>query len=219
MTIERGQSWGEPAVDVGDVPVAEDDAELARMVGRARAEGTHLQVSVRSGDLAATLGLGNDGTDSAGGREPYAYPMDLGLARLGSGPDASEGVEPVPFVAHATVRAKSRIGVWLGHGSGISVAVMNAAWLGDLRLGPRAHPNDGLLDITVGRVPFGQRREANRRARSGSHLPHPDLTTHRRPSWEIDFSSSKEIWLDGVHRGSFDRFGVEVVPDAFTVIA
>ena len=37
---------------------------------------------------------------------------------------------------------------------------MNAQWLGDWDLGPRSHPNDGLLDVTDGTLPFGDRWKA-----------------------------------------------------------
>lgn len=217
MTIEKGGDWGAPAIDLEPTATAADDAQLAALAAEALERGSKLVASVATGDLLATLGI----SPASSRPQPHAYPMDLAMASIGSGADWSGS--PMPFVAHLTAgedRPTVRIlGRLLGHGPGIELAVMNAAWLGELRLGPRAHPNDGLLDIVEGRVPFSQRREARRRARTGSHLPHPGLRTQRVAEWETRFDRPTAIRLDGVERGRAERLRVQVVPDALTVVA
>ena len=126
----------------------------------------------------------------------------------------AESIE-APFAAHLTVRNRPLTGL----GPGLSVAVMNAAWLGDLRVGPRAHPNDGLVDVVEGTVGLAQRREATRRARTGTHLPHPGLTTRRVARWDRRWRRPVAVWLDGVRIGRFDEITVDVVPDAGSVVA
>lgn len=217
MTIEKGGVWGEPwngVVPFDDVPVAADDAELAEFLARASdrsgdesPEGRAL-VRPRRGDLLRTIGLDGPRDDT----QSHRYPVDLVIAHLqrGNGETVS-----APFVAHLTVRDRRLTGI----GPGLSLAVMNAAWLGPLRLGPRAHPNDGLVDITEGTVGLFQRREANRRAVSGSHLPHPELSTSRRSTWGRTWPRPVAIWLDGRRIGRFERVQIEVVPDAGVVVA
>lgn len=226
MTIEKGRSWGGPAEDPSPASVALGDAELADMAAEAIGRGTHLVARLTGGDLLATLGISGE-RDRA---ERAAYPIDLAIAELSVDPldsQANDRADPrsrLPFVAHLTARRPRNViadaaAALLGHGPGVTVSVMNAAWLGDLRLGPKAHPNDGLLDVTEGRVRFAERREAMRRARSGSHLPHPALRVVRSSQWGTGFDRPTSIWLDGVDRGQFRSVRVSVIPDALTVVA
>ncbi|MEM9563006.1 MAG: hypothetical protein AAGA93_10330 [Actinomycetota bacterium] len=207
MTIEKGSDWGEPWDEHGAVaPVEVDgDAELAALVDPAA--GSPPVATVNAGDLLRTLGL--DRPRPAG--ERHRYPIDAVVARLRR-PDGAE--IDACFVAHLTVRNRPLTGI----GPGLSLAVMNAAWLGPLRLGPRAHPNDGVVDVTEGTVGLLQRPEANRRAASGAHLPHPQLRTRRGATWETSWSRPVAVWLDGVERGRFDAVRVEVHPDALALV-
>ncbi len=211
MTIEKGETWGEPWVEGGDGPppvVVDDDAAVAELVdGRRRSDEPAPLAAPRRGDLLRTLGL----EDPRPAGERHRYPIDVGLARM----ERSGRVVEAVFVAHLTVRNRRLTGI----GPGLSVAVMNAAWLGPLRLGPRAHPNDGLLDVTEGTVGLFQRREADRRARSGAHLPHPDLDTRRVARWERRWPRPVTVWLDGVRRGRFEAVTVEIIPDAAAIVA
>lgn len=218
MTIEKGQTWGEPAPPELVPIVSADDVDLARLAFDERRAGRHPVLSVADGDLLHTLGL--SGHRSAD--ERHAYPIDLGLATLD--PDQNPVDAPVPFVAHVVVGGRRLPGERLiarlfGHGPAITVAVMNSAWLTDLRLGPRAHPNDGRLDVIEGRVAFRERREAHRRSKSGSHLPHPDLTTTRTATWQSKFDHPRPVSIDGVDRGVVRSIRVELIPDALTVVA
>jgi hypothetical protein len=230
VTIEKGRPWGAPwAATAGAGPVeAESDADLARLLAPslvgggagneerradgARAVAAGAEIVLRSGDLLRTIGLERPRPPA----ERYRYPIDVGIAHLGRSADGDgERGVVAPFVAHLTVRDRPLVGL----GPGLSVAVMNAAWLGDLRLGPRAHPNDGLLDVSEGTVGLTQRREADRRARTGSHLPHPGLRTSRVRRWEHSWGRPVPVWLDGVRRGRFRSVVVEVVPDGAAVVA
>ncbi len=194
MVIAKGEAWGEPD---GAAPTAsaDDDAALAALVVGERG----LVVEVRHGDLRRTLGLGD-----ARRAAPLWFPMDLGLVSIDGGAEQ-------PFVAHAIARSR----IWTGSGA----AIMNAAWFGDLYLGPRAHPNDGLLDITVGALPPRQLWAASRRARSGTHLPHPDLEVRRVAAWTHDFERPRSGRLDGRAVGRGRRLSVRVEPDWFVLVA
>lgn len=215
MTIEKGEVWGEPwPEDPPSIEVTEvaDDAALAESLARSLDQGRTGEsaaiVTPRSGDLLRTIGLDTP----RGPGQRHRYPVDLALAHLGR---PGRAVETVPFVAHLTVRNRRLTGL----GPGLSTWVMNAAWFGSLRLGPRAHPNDGLVDVTQGTVGLLQRREATRRAATGSHLPHPGLSTTRTARWERRWPRPVTIWLDGRPIGRFSSVLVEVVADAGVVVA
>ncbi len=203
MTIGRGGAWGHPAparpAGAG-VPRAAGDAELARWAMSAHDRGERLVAEVGPGDVLRTLGL--DAPRPAG--EQLVYPFDLGLASLDGGP-------PRPFVAHAVARRP----LWRGE----AAVAMNAAWLGSWYLGPRAHPNDGLLDVTWGTLPLGQRLLARRRAATGSHLPHPALTMQRRERWIHEFTQTTPVRLDGEPAGTCRILALWLVPDCFELLA
>jgi hypothetical protein len=193
MTIRKGEAWG--ASD-GPEPSAHltDDSSLAAHVAAERGA----VVSVSHGDLHRTLGLGD-----VPRREPLWFPMDLGWVSLDGGPEQ-------PFVAHALARSRT----WSGAGA----AIMNAAWIGDRYLGPRAHPNDGLLDITFGALPPRQLVAAARRAKTGMHLPHPALSVRRVGSWSHTFDRPRFLWLDGCRSGNGRRIECRVEADWFTLV-
>ena len=213
MTIEKGESWGEPVGVATGFPVVSSDHELAKLAAESVAAGEQLTARLNGGDLAATLGLREDGLadSTAGEGERLAFPIDLAMATL-------DGAPAAPFVAHLTVRRLPALAAALGHGPGIEVSVMNAALLGPFRLGPRAHPNDGLIDVTEGAVPFRHRWEAAKRARSGSHLPHPDLRHRRLKTWQGDFPRPVSVWLDGVAHGRARTIHVDLIEDALRVL-
>jgi hypothetical protein len=169
------------------------------MAAEAHARGEHLVAGVGPGDVLTTLGVSPDRAPS----DHHHYPFDLGFASL-------DGAEPVPFVASAIVRQWG----W----SGPFAVIMNVGWYQNWYLGPRAHPNDGLLDITVGQLPLRQRLLARSRATSGSHLPHPLLRTLRRTRWERVFDGPKPVLLDGRAMGRHRAIGVSVIPSCFTLV-
>ena len=198
MTIEKGSAWGEAAPKPLDTRWAAGDAELARLAAAAVEQGVHLVAEVGPGDVMRTLGL--EGARLGG--DQLCFPFDLGFAAL-------DGEAPVPFAAHLCAHRPR----WAGP----FVVVMNCAWMGEWYLGPQAHPNDGLLDITHGALPLGQRFQARRRARNGTHLPHPALRALRRTHWEHCFERPVEVFADGSSVGRYQRIEVWVQPDCFSL--
>jgi diacylglycerol kinase family enzyme len=99
-----------------------------------------------------------------------------------------------------------------------TVVVMNATHRGDQDLGPRAHPNDGLLDVTDGQLLWAERMRARKRMRTGSHLPHPMLATSRARTIEFRFSRPAALEVDGRPVGSATEMSVRCVPDALVVV-
>ncbi|MEZ5407382.1 MAG: hypothetical protein R2761_05105 [Acidimicrobiales bacterium] len=202
MTISRGAPWGDAGVEApADLVRAHSDADLARRAAGAEAEGHRLAAEVGPGDVLRTLGL----TASRAPADRLRYSMDLGWASLDGGP-------PLPFVAHLCAHRA----LWRGP---FAVA-MNCAWLGPWYLGPRAHPNDGLLDVTWSAgLPARQRLLARRRLPTGSHLPHPDLGVERTARWRHRFARPVPVALDGQGYGSHQEIEVWLTPDSFWLFA
>jgi len=198
MTISKGETWGDPGELDPGAPMARDDAEVARLVEEGR---TDLPIGLLGGDLHRTLGSPPEERLHAGG---LVYPIDLLEVRL-------DGAPARLAAAHVVARR----GAWWRHETAVA---MNASFVGLLDLGPRAHPNDGLVDVTVGRLPWRDRRLARSRMRSGSHLPHPGLRTSRVRRWELELDHPTPVALDGVEVGVARHLVVEVLPDRARVI-
>lgn len=208
--IEKGKAWGQPVELAGDEAVARSDAELAALLGAEWATDTAAgpvtlgPVLLVGGDLHRSLG-GVAGTPGRGPHpvpEPVALPVDL--------VEVDVGGERWWSVAHVVARRP----MWVGE---FAVA-MNATNLGHWNLGPKAHPNDGLIDVTTGLLSFGDRLNARRRAVSGTHVPHPALRTARVRSDEWAFERLLTVYVDGVAVCRSDTVTLTVHPDRGVVV-
>src|SRR6185369_10188758 len=91
------------------------------------------------------------GEDRLRSPEAFTFSVDLGEALI-------DGRLHF-FVAHLVARNR-----WWTR----AFVAMNAQWLGGLNLGPRAHPNDGLLDIYDARLSLVDVVKVRARAHTGA---------------------------------------------------
>ncbi len=202
MTIEKGKAWGEPGGLPPDGVVVRSDAEARAVVTNARRQGSvPPTLGLLGGDLCRTLGGAGD-ENRLRSAEAMVFPVDLGVVEVDS--------DEFYFVAHLIARRSW----WWGR----LVAVMNAQWLGRWDLGPRSHPNDGLLDLTDGTMAMGQRLEARRRLTTGTHLPHPALETRRAAAFTLDLQRPLDVWLDGDRVTRARHLVIRCEPDALRVV-
>lgn len=202
MTIRKGVPWGEPGILESTGVVVHSDAEASAAVSQARLLGLPLPtLGLLGGDLCATLGGGSD-AGHLRGNGARRYPIDLGVALI-------DGVEHC-FVAHLIVRQR----FWRGR----IVAAMNAQWLGGWDLGPRSHPNDGLLDISDARLGLADKLAAHRRVRTGTHVPHPAIEVVRTRERHLNFARGGRAFVDGVAVGSVTDLELSVEADALTIV-
>lgn len=202
MTIRRGEPWGEPGALPADGVVVHSDAEANDVVTRARRSGRAIPpLGLLGGDLCRTLG-GKGDADRLRSAEAMTFPVDLGAVLVDG--------QLHWFVAHLVARRSW----WFGR----VVAVMNAQWLGRWDLGPRSHPDDGLLDVTDGTMSLGDRWKARRRLPTGTHLPHPALRTSRTAAATFELDPALTVHVDGRPVGRARNLAVRVEPDALTVV-
>jgi diacylglycerol kinase family enzyme len=184
------------------------DAEARTVVARARrGHQTVPALGLTGGDLWRTLGAPSPGPGPGAearlrSAEAHTFTCDLGSVLIDG--------KLHWFVAHLIARR----GWWQGR----TIAVMNAQWLGRWDLGPRSHPDDGLLDIADADLSFGDRLKARHRLPTGTHVPHPDIATFRRASMIFDLAPGLDIWLDGEKVDWATHLAVRVEPDALTVV-
>lgn len=198
MTISKGIPWERPAESDVVPAVTSSDFDAATKASQGL-QSSPAVLRLAPGDLLNTLGYEATPDPPAG----LEFSMDLAFVEV-------DGRDRLPFVSHLVARRR----FW----SGTCLVAMNAAWVGDLYLGPKAHPNDGLLDVTYGSMGWQQRLLARKRARLGTHAPHPDLTTKRVSNFEIELDQPTPLFIDGHGIGTGTILVLSLQPDAFKVV-
>lgn len=194
MTIKKGEPWGKRASTAPDVVVDSDRALSAALEECRRVQSEFPVIGVTAGDLCHTLG----GT----GALLNEFVVDVGEALV-------DGLHRY-FIAHVIVRDRR----W--HHATVA---MNAQWLGDWNLGPKGHPNDGVLDTYEATLSLRERLQVRKRLPSGTHLPHPKIQQKRTAHRPVDLRSGQRIWLDGEDLGTARHVLLRLLPDALRVVA
>lgn len=204
MTIRKGGEWGEPGRLARGSVVATSDRQLAELIGGFLAsDEVPPPIGLSGGDLHASIG--SPSPDRMWTDDARVLPIDVIEIRL-------DDDDPVLCVAHLVAGRPLR---WLTE----TLVVMNATSLGGQNLGPKAHPGDGLIDVTHGRVPLGDWFTARRRAGAGAHLPHPGLRTSRVSELDLVLGHRLTVRIDGVARGRASRVRCRVLVDFAAIVA
>jgi hypothetical protein len=201
VTIKKGEAWGwaEPLPDDG--VVVRSDGEARAAVEAARSEGRPYPVlGVLGGDLGRTLAAPGDEA-RLHSAAAMTFPIDVGQVLV-------DGRLHL-FVAHLVARNRR----WTR-----AVVAMNAQWVGDWNLGPKAHPNDGLLDTFDARLRLRDLAKVRRRLPTGTHLPHPGIAVRRSASATFELEGPLSVWLDGSVVDEGRTLVVRVEPDALLVV-
>jgi len=110
------------------------------------------------------------------------------------------------------------IGGWV---RGRLVCVSNGGFIGALNVSPRAHPNDGFLDVMTIDPTMGiqQRLRARKKSILGTHTPHPLVETGRARSSAFSCQSRSEpLRVDGRRISSWSTVQVEIIPDYWRLL-
>jgi hypothetical protein len=201
MTVEKGKPWGAPAPLPDDGVVVRSDAEARRVLTEARRDNRPFPtLGLLGGDLCRTLG-GTGSPERVRSSDAMTFPVDVGEVLV-------DGRLHL-FVAHLVARNR-----WWTR----AFVAMNAQFVGDLDLGPRSHPGDGLLDTYDARLPVSQLVQVRARARTGSHLPHPGIAQRRTSAIQVELDRPLGVWLDGERIGTGRVLSVRLHPDAVRVV-
>lgn len=202
MTISKGSPYGSPGVPLPDdgVVVGSDHEARAVLEDARRAGRPWPVLGLLGGDLCRTLGGPGDARrlHSSGA---VTFPVDLGQVLV-------DGRLHL-FVAHCIARSPT----WRR-----AVVAMNAQWFRDWNLGPRAHPNDGLVDVYDAALAFADLPKVRRRLPAGAHVPHPRIAVRRAPGVQVELPKPLSVWLDGEVADRGKVLSVRVEPDALTVV-
>jgi hypothetical protein len=196
MTIEKGAPWGIPCHVPSHRAIATSDRELATF----RPDEI---ISLSGGDIWKSLG------------SPLVPSIDSEATLVHIDAIQIEVDAESSFLAASSVE----IGSFLSRQRYLCVA--NASFVREKNIAPRAHPNDGSLDFLeiASTMPFRQRWAASRRASTGTHIPHPHITTKRAREIQIKRQSkSEKLIVDGAHIREWHTLLIRVVPDHWQVV-
>lgn len=185
-----------------DLRHVRSDAEIRALVVAARTTGAVIPpLGLLGGDLMRAVGGVGDPARFDG--EVPTLPVDV--VRVEAEPGTSW------FVAHAIARRSW----WRGE----LVAAMNVQHLGRWDVAPRAHPNDGRVDVVrvAATMPVRDRVHARGRLPLGTHLPHPDIEVRPSRSAEVRLARPARLWLDGERWGTARELRLTVEPDSLLV--
>ena len=196
MTIRKGEPWGEP------VAAVESDLRIAASDIDASSGSLAAPVGLAGGDMARTMGGGAVG-------RLHSNHVRATVDLLHVTTDAGD----FNALAHVVARRSW----WRGE----VVLAMNAQFLGVYDVAPRSHPNDGRVDVlrVDARMPVRARLQARRRARTGTHVPHPQIGFASAGRWSASFERPLEVYIDGRRVGRSASLTIEVRPDALIVHA
>lgn len=202
MTISKGSAYGvrgAPLPADGVVVASDHEARLLLEAAR-RSKQPYPTLGLIGGDLCHTLGgLRDEGRLRS--LDAVTFPVDVAEVSV-------DGRSHI-FVAHCVARSP----LWRR-----AVAVMNAQWFRDWNLGPRAHPNDGVLDVSEARLSLRDLVKVRARLATGSHLPHPDIRVRRAAELRVELDRPLTIWLDGEVADRGRELSFRVDPDALVVV-
>jgi hypothetical protein len=194
VTIKKGSPYGEPGGLPPDGVVVDGDGAASELLEACRRDRRPFPVlGLTGGDLCHTLG--------GQGELAVTFPVDVvevlvdGRVHL--------------FVAHLIARTRT----WSQ-----AFAAMNAQWLGSWNLGPRAHPNDGLVDTYQAGLGVPDRLKVRARLHHGAHLPHPGITERRTSALQVELPRPLPLEADGRPLGRARALSLHVLPDALTVV-
>ena len=201
MTIKKGEAWGWSAPLPVDGVVVRTDADARAALEGARREGRpYPTLGLLGGDLGRTLAApGDEGRLRS--EAAMTFPVDLGQVLV-------DGRLHL-FVAHLVARNR-----WWTK----AVVAMNAQWVRGWNLGPKSHPNDGRLDVFESSLRVGDLAKVRRRLPSGSHLPHPRITSRRVAATTIELDRTLPVRLDGEVVDEGRSLVIRLEPDVLRVV-
>jgi hypothetical protein len=198
--IEKGEDWGiETSLD-GDERTFGSDREVSSYLASVAPGEPLTRVVLTGGDLWRSLGSPQRAV--VGDGDQTELEVDIWNARFSG--------QTRPFVAHAVLRGP----LWAGH----CIAAMNAAFHRVGNLAPRAHPGDELLDVLFIKLSASDRLKARTRARTGTHVPHPDIEMRRMPVLRADPPPHAKLYLDGVRITTIEDLEIERDPRPLRVV-
>jgi hypothetical protein len=216
--IRKGQPWGTPVAGPVEAEGSGDDVALARLVAAHPGARLAFTPDTRS-DLARTIGLAPGSR-----RDPVTTEVALDALRADDGTLVVStivlGVPPDRLrrwhrLRRVQIEMDGRI---VFEGQATTVVIANGQHLRGNDVVPRGHPGDGRLEVHVYALEPRERAEMRRRLRTGTHVPHPRITTTSGRAVKITSPRPLARETDGREQGRATDLTVELVPAAYRLL-
>lgn len=220
-SLRPGQSWGTETTDPPDLEVSGTDQRLAEVLTSGVADPLVRFLAAADSDLALAVGL-------VAGAAPtgLALPIDA-LEIVGDGALRAVAVNSVVVgVAPDRLRAWHRPaglsvdvdGARVDAGKATSLVVMNGQYLRRLDVSPRGHPGDGVAEAQLYALPPGARRAMRARLATGTHVPHPAITTRKARRLAIRAARPVPLEIDAKPAGRITELSITLRPAAYRLL-
>ena len=193
MTIRRLEPYGTPTLRPSNLVTRQSDYELAQHFTSHERD---TPCTVLQGGIAQSLGiisdLKRDLTIHASHLDEQMTRVDIDLLQIDYR-TVDSGEEGFRLVVAGTLSLQHRTPL------STFLILTNSGYWRERDLLPRAHPNDGFVDVLEvdPDITARQRALAWRRSKTGSHLPHPHLRVSRSTDFQWTGRSSNMI-ADGI---------------------
>ena len=204
MTIRKGQEWGHFEERPSDLQLVADDVAACEVVSKWVIESSSsLNLSILKSDTARMLGI-----TGAANLNSQMLCTKFDVIEATYVLTKSEETIRRCFIGRAFISEK----LFFGR----TIAVLNSSFVGNRDWAPKAHPNDGKLDLVEldGSMNVRQRLTALKLMKSGSHLPHPKIRYNQLSEYEYATDRSASLSIEGVRIGSIRNCFFRVLPDA-----
>ena len=208
MTIQKNSAYGVPALRPSNLIILHDDRDIADHFSSA------LKVehcTVNKGSIAQSLGIRNGMTQLNASSDQQMTLVQIDLLQIDYRTTTSGDAETRLVVA-GTLSIQHRTFF------STTLILSNSGILQKRDVLPRAHPNDGFVDVLEidPEISTRQRIIAWHRSLTGSHLPHPSFSVGRSRDFEWSGRPSKMI-ADGVAVKGVVWLQCRVLPDAMSI--
>ena len=193
MTIRKNGSYGTPVSRPPTLNVLQSDLEIAQHYVSGH---TATPCTVTNGSIALSLGISSEMNfrDSVSNQQMTLVDIDLLQIDFRTRP---------PSTANSSTSSRIVVAgtIAIQHRTPLSTCLIlsNSGILRSRDVLPRAHPNDGFVDVLEvdPKISIRQRAIAWSRSATGSHLPHPNFRVSRSIDFQWSGSPARMI-ADGV---------------------
>ena len=193
MTISKHGSYGTPVSRPPALNVLQSDLEIAQHYVSGH---TATPCTVTNGSIALSLGISSEMNfrDSVSNQQMTLVDIDLLQIDFRTRP---------PSTANSSTSSRIVVAgtIAIQHRTPLSTCLIlsNSGILRSRDVLPRAHPNDGFVDVLEvdPKISIRQRAIAWSRSATGSHLPHPNFRVSRSIDFQWSGSPARMI-ADGV---------------------
>ncbi len=215
MTIRKNENFGQSISRPTHLIALRDDREIAQRYMQSQVSGgsgddvTDSFFTVTRGSIAQALGIDCRRAKSADARSATMTQVSLDLIKI--------EYRTSQNLTHEVIGAGSLL---LNRRSfcNVFLIVSNSGIIKGRDVFPRAHPNDGVIDVLVvdEEISLRQRLLAWHKSKIGVHLPHPQLHVSRQTQFEWSGQPARMV-VDGATFHKVEWMRCSIVKDAFAI--